>query len=211
MLHSMEDFTGARVVAADGDIGKVQDILFDDLSWKIRYLTVDVGSWLNRKNVLIAVSAVDQPDWPGNKVHVPLTKEQVRNSPDVDSTKPVSRQQEIAMKEFFGWPAYWEATGYAEIAPLSIPIGRRFPRRASDDPHLRSAAAVSGYSVWAEDGEVGRLEDFFANTPTWHIAYMGVRTGDWLHCRSVLIPARWVKSISWPDNRVTLNHTFRED
>jgi sporulation protein YlmC with PRC-barrel domain len=204
----MEEFIGARVVATDGEIGKVQDVLFDDESWRIRYLTVDVGSWLKRKAVLIAVTAVDQPDWPGNKVHVPLTKEQVRHSPDVGSTKPVSRQQEIAMKEFFGWPAYWEATGYAEIAPPSIPIGRRFPGQASNDPHLRSAAGVSGYSVWADDSDVGRLVNFFANTPTWHIAYLEVRTGDWLHCRSVLVPTRWVKSISWPNHRVSLNHAL---
>ena len=195
MLHSMEDFTGACMIATDGEIGKVRDVLFDDESWRIRYLTVDVGNWLNRKDVLISVSAVDQPDWIGNKVTVALTKDQVRHSPEVDSTKPVSRQQEIAMKEYFGWPAYWEATGYAEVPPPSIPVGRHFPTHSKDDPHLRSAAAVSGYAVWAEDGEMGRLENFFANAPTWHIAYLGVRTGDWLHCRSVLVPSRWVKSI----------------
>jgi hypothetical protein len=38
---------------------------------------------------------VEQPDWVKKTFHVHLTKEQVRNSPDVDTEKPVSRQQEI--------------------------------------------------------------------------------------------------------------------
>jgi sporulation protein YlmC with PRC-barrel domain len=210
MLYSLEDFNGASVIAKDGEMGKVRNVLFDDQSWRIRYLIVDVGSWLSRKEVLISVSAVDQPDWARNTVHVHLTKEQVRHSPDVDSSKPVSRQQEIAMKEYFGWPAYWTATGYAEMAPISIPTGRKFPGQAEDDPHLRSAAAVTGYRVWAEDGEVGRLENFLANTPTWHIGYLEVKAGDWLHSRSVLVPTRWVKSISWADNRISLNHSLKE-
>ena len=108
------------------------------------------------------------------------------------------------MKQYFGWPAYWNATIYAEMAVPSIPVGCGFPAAAKDDPHLRSAEAVGGYSVWDEDDEVGRLENFFANAPTWHIAYLGVRAGDWLHCRSVLIPTQCVKAISWPDNRVYL-------
>jgi hypothetical protein len=31
----------------DGEMGSVSDFLFDDQSWMIRYLAVDVGGWLN--------------------------------------------------------------------------------------------------------------------------------------------------------------------
>ena len=60
MLRSLEDLTDASVIATDGEIGKVRNFLFDDQSWTIRYLIVDVGSWLTRRDVVISVER-DRP------------------------------------------------------------------------------------------------------------------------------------------------------
>lgn len=205
MLHSLETLFGSSVIATDGEIGKVYNFLFDDASWMIRYVMVDVRHWLNRRDVLLAVTALDQPDWDKRTVHVHLTKEQVRHGPDVDSHKPVSRQQEIAMREFYGWPAYWSDS--AEHIPIPVTAGRRFPVREEDDPHLRSTDAVTGYTVCGNGGEIGRLRNFIVDQDSWHIGYLEVQTGDWLLRRSVLFPSRWVKTISWAEHRVDLNHS----
>jgi len=61
-------------------------------------------SWLARGDVVISVDAIAQPDWNAKTFHVHMTKEQTRNGPDVDSKKPISRQQEIAMRDYFGPP-----------------------------------------------------------------------------------------------------------
>jgi hypothetical protein len=66
-----------------------------------------VGTWRKRRDVVLPIAAVEQPDWAKRIFHARLTKEQVRDSPDVDSEKPVSRQQEIAMEEYWGKMAYW--------------------------------------------------------------------------------------------------------
>ena len=130
MLHDLDTLTGSSVIATDGEMGSIRNFLFDDQSWTIRYLVVDVGSWLTRRAVVLAITAVEQPDWVKKTFHVHLTKEQVRNSPDVDTEKPVSRQQEIAMQEYFGWPIYWADS---ELGPVSSlrPAGntRCTPRR----------------------------------------------------------------------------------
>jgi hypothetical protein len=102
MFHDLNTLTGSSVIATDGEMGSIRNFLFDDQSWTIRYLVVDVGSWLKRRAVVLAIAAVEQPDWVKKTFHVYLTKEQVRHSPDVDAEKPVSRQQEIAMQEYFG-------------------------------------------------------------------------------------------------------------
>ena len=41
---------------------------------------------------------------------------------------------------------------------------------------------------------------------TWHLGYLDVKAGDWLLCRSVLIPTRWIESVSWADCRINLHH-----
>jgi len=107
MLHDLETLKGSSVVATDGEIGTVRNFLFDGLSWTIHYLVVDVGIWFKRRDVVLPIAAVDPPDWTQKTFHVHLTKEQVGNSPDVDTEKPVSRQQAIAMEEYWGKMAYW--------------------------------------------------------------------------------------------------------
>ncbi len=210
MFRSLQDLFGSSFFAMDGEVGQIRNFLFDDQSWMIRYLVVDVGSWLSRKCVVISVSAIDQPDWDGKTLQSHLTKEKVRNSPDIDTTHPVSRQQEIAMREYYGWPAYWDTGISLELPPVSLPAGRKFPVHTTDDPHLRSVEDMIGYEVWADDGEMARLEHFIVDEDSWHIGYLDVKTGDWLHRRSMLVPTRWVLSVSWADHRVNLDHARKQ-
>jgi uncharacterized protein YrrD len=205
MLHDLETLTGFSVIATDGALGSIRDFLFDDLSWKIRCLVVDAGSWLARRAVVLAITAVEQPDWAKRILHVHLTKEQLRHSPDVDTEKPVSRQQEIAMQEYFGLPIYWAESDFGAVS--SLPPGRKYPVHTKEDSHLRSASGLTGYEVWATDGEIGRVEGFVMDDASWHLGYLDVKMGDWLHSRSVLVPTRWVASVSWADHRVKLHHT----
>src|SRR5664280_147432 len=123
MLHDLGTLTGSSVTATDGEIGSIRSFLFDDESWTIRYLVVDVGSWLIRRAVVLAITTVEQPDWVKKTFPVHVTKEQVRNSPDVDTEKPVSRQQEIAMQEYFGPLACWVDS---EFGFPSMPTGMKY-------------------------------------------------------------------------------------
>jgi hypothetical protein len=205
MLHDLNTLIGSSVIATDGEMGAVRNFLFDDHSWLIRYLVVGVGNWFKRQEVVIPIAAVDQPDWATRAFRVGLTKEQVRDSPDVDTEKPVSRQQEIAMEEYWGKMAYWVSTQKNVGAP--IPTGRKYPLRTKEDPDLRGVVNVIDYQVWASDGEIGLLEGFILDEASWHLGYLDIKAGDWLLNRSVLIPTQWVRSVSWADCHVNLRHS----
>ena len=205
MLHNLKELMGSSVIAADGEMGRVRNFQFDDILWTIRYLVVDVGTWLQRRNVVLPITTIEQPDWAKRIFHVSLTKEQMRDSPDVDTEKPVSRQQEIAMEEYWGKMAYWVST-HMEGGAL-IPTGRKYPVRTKEDPDLRSAWDLLDYEIWATDGEIGYLEGLIMDETSWHLGYLDVKAGDWLQSRSLLIPTRWVKSISWADLRINLHHS----
>ena len=58
MLHDLDTLPGSSVIATDGEIGYIRNFLFDDQSWTIRYLVVDVGGWLTRRAVVLAITAV---------------------------------------------------------------------------------------------------------------------------------------------------------
>lgn len=46
MLTNNVDLKGLVIRATDGELGKVEELYFDDESWAIRYLTVETGGWL---------------------------------------------------------------------------------------------------------------------------------------------------------------------
>ena len=203
MLYELKALIGSPVVATDGEMGSVRTFLFDDQSWKVRYLVVDVGNWLKRRDVVLPITALEKPVWANKTCCAHLTKDQVRNSPDVDTEKPVSRQQEIAMHDYFGPLASWVDS---EFNTSPMPTGMKYPLHTAEVLHLRSTSHMLGYHVWATDGDFGILEGFVMDEASWHLGYLDVRGGDWLHNRSVLIPTRWVQSVSWAEFRIHLHH-----
>ena len=110
MLCSVREVQGTAVEATDGRIGSVHAMLFDDVSWVIRYLVVDTGSWLRGRRVLISPISVDAQD-SGDPVRVRLDRERIRNSPDIDTDQPVSRQMETAIYRYYGYAPYWDGGG----------------------------------------------------------------------------------------------------
>jgi hypothetical protein len=111
MLRDINDLGGYAVLATDGEVGYVTEFYFDDEKWVIRYLVVECGSWLSRRKVLITPISIGKPDWGGRILPVSITRAQVRDSPDIDTDKPVSRQHEMDYLGHYGYPAYWGGAG----------------------------------------------------------------------------------------------------
>ena len=188
MLRNVTDLRGCAIRATDGVIGRVDDLYFDDEDWAIRYLVVDTGGWLTGRRVLISPIAIGHPDGLDQRLPVSLTKAQVENSPDIDTQKPVSRQQEAAHLGYYGYPYYWGGGGLWGMGAypggltlegqIEADMKSRGTRAASpsDDCHLRSCHAVIGHHIHATDGDIGHVEDFLVDEQTWAIRYLIVGT-----------------------------------
>ena len=107
MLINAHEMKGAAIIARDGAIGEVEDLYFDDEKWTARYLVVKAGALLFRRDVLVSPISIEKVDEANNEVIVNLTRDQVKNSPDIDTHKPVSRQHETAFMDYYGYPYYW--------------------------------------------------------------------------------------------------------
>src|SRR5665213_3404720 len=131
MLHNVKELEGALVEAVDGQLGTVKDLYFDDKRWAIRYMVVETGTWLKGRKVLISPNAVHRVAWDDGVMHMSLTQQQVRDSPCIATDKPVSRQQEAAHHNYYGYPNYWDGINLWGLAAFPIPwVG------ASPDPSL---------------------------------------------------------------------------
>lgn len=205
MMRSVNELQGYTVLATNGQIGKVDEFYFDDKGWILRYLVVDTGDWLPGRRVLISPQALSQPNVKTPMLLVTLTREQLENSPEVDTDKPVSRQYEVELHQYYGWPIYWGDHG----APLSSADVGVYPgavgktnQAPPGDPHLRSTKEVTGYHIQARDGEIGHMEDFIISDETWKIQYMVVDTRNWLPGKKVLLALDWIERVSWPEAKV---------
>jgi hypothetical protein len=87
MVHRLNLIQGFHVHATDGHIGHVDDFLFDESAWQIRYLVVDTSNWLGGKWVAVAPSSVTRIDWANQEVHVALTRAEIRDSPNMEEAQ----------------------------------------------------------------------------------------------------------------------------
>ncbi len=108
-LRSCAHVKGCAIHAGDGSIGRVDDFVFDDESWAIRYFVVDTRTWWpGGTKVLIATHWIDRIDWDARGVHVNLTLEQVRTSPVYDEDSPVHRDYEERLHSAYDRTGYWD-------------------------------------------------------------------------------------------------------
>jgi hypothetical protein len=107
MLCNTNNLMGFVLRATDGDIGAVEDFYFDDDNWTVRYLVADTQKWIPGRKVLISPISLGNVDAEQKQVSVNLTREQIKNSPDIDTHKPISRQHETAVYNYYGYPYYW--------------------------------------------------------------------------------------------------------
>ncbi len=203
MLRSVISLRGFSIAARDGEIGELHTFLFDDISWAIRYLVVETGGWLRGRKVLIAASVLERPDWHAQSFPVELTKQQIRDSPDIDENTPISRQREAELHKYYNWVPYW-GTGYgAAVFMASSQDEQESPEEAAKGASgLRSTREVAGYRIHATDGQIGHVEDFIISDEDWVIRYLVVDTRHWLPGRSVLVSTEWVRNISWERREV---------
>ena len=221
MLIVGSSLTDYAIESNDGHIGTAKTFLFDDASWKIRWLVVDTGHWLTGRQVLIHPSAIASADHQRRRLPVNLTKAQIEASPDIQQDQPVTMQMQSHLHSYYGWDPYWGGqgfygagmNGFALAGGVVMPTLGREGAMDSDplqlgsedgDPHLRSMASVTGYHIHASEGVIGHVEDFMLDDGTWTIRYLIVDTRNWWPGAHVLIAPYSVQSIASTDRQVRL-------
>jgi uncharacterized protein YrrD len=223
MKRSINSLLGYTIKGTDGEIGKVEEFYFDDRTSTVRYMVVKTGGWFSGKKVLISPESFQRSEWESKIFSVNLTQEKIKNSPDIDTDKPVFRQQEELMRGYYSWPGYYGygmyGYGFWGLGMWGYPlveesVGEKEMNKmnakehAHDNPHLRSTHEVIGYDIHATDGKIGEVEDFLVDDNTWKIDFMVIDTGHWFPGKKVLITPDKIKEIDWETGTVVINTTI---
>jgi hypothetical protein len=106
-LRGTGDLIGCHIMATDGPIGHVEDCLFDDQSWEIRYVIVDTRDWWAGKKILLRPQWIKRIYWKSRKIYVAMARETIRGSPEWDPSRPVNRKYELHLHKYYGRAPYW--------------------------------------------------------------------------------------------------------
>ena len=201
----LKDFT---VIAKDGAVGRLVDVLFDDLTWLMRWVVIDTGHWLSARRVLVHPTAVGSIDVAHRSLTVKFSKAQIAACPVVPLGGAISPLIDTLLHGHYGSDPHWGNSSSGECwppAPLiaSPLVGGTYPGPAAgrpksgrrNDPDLLSLEAVTGYTMHATDGEIGRIEDIVVDDSDWRIRSLRVATSGWWPEKHVLLSPSHVVSV----------------
>ncbi len=202
MMYNLMKMKGFKIDTSDGEAGKIADFLFDDMSWTVRYVEVNTGSWLFGRRVLISPSHISAVMFKQEKIQVDLTQKQVENSPDLATDKPVSRQYETAFHDYYGMSPYWFDAGDPYMNTGVPEFQKEFDEKKDQDPHLRSMNEVTGYNIATKDDGLGKVDDLLAEQEQWVIRYLLIDTKILLPGKKVLVSTQWIKDVDWGQKHI---------
>lgn len=216
MQRNLKSLLSLKMKGTDGEIGKLKDFYFDDINWTIRHLILKTGSWFSERDVLISPEAVLHSHWEPGVIPVTLTKDQMLKSPDIETDKPVARQQEIEIYGHNLWQPYWGNTFYTtglwDIGAQAQSNDQNEVKKDIEkdekngyNQHLRSTQVVTGFHIQALDGGIGHVIDFVIDDLTWQISHVAVDTHNWIGGKKILIPVKNIREIRWAESKVFVN------
>jgi hypothetical protein len=190
----------------NGKLGKAHDLYFEDGSWAIRYLLLNVGRWLLGERVLVPPERLGQPDTKSRTLPVLMTKRDVEQCASSETALPVSHRMHHKLSARYGGT---HSQGGGPMASLHGVVSSEAVALAEAEepppqlsPALRSVQEVLGYQIEALDGPLGVAEDFLIDDDEWVIRYILVNTKTWKPGRQVLVPPSWVQAIVWAESRI---------
>lgn len=200
VLRSTRDVQHYRLLSADSELGRVDAFYFDNKTWLIRYLGVNIGKGPRQRRFLISTVSIGEIDEQNKAIYIELTSKQVENSPPVNTLRPLTRHDEVAYYKHLGWKPYWVSepplenlfTGYepAEFFLITMQPGQ--------------SNNVWGFEVSALDGKIGHVDDLIIDTRYWVIRYLSIDADDWIKKKYLLIYPAWIDHVSWKACQMTV-------
>ena len=182
MLNTVKRLLGLPIVAADGAIGSLYDIYYNDTSWNIEYFVLEIEGLLFDKRVLITPSVLTFS--PDGSLHTPLSKEVVKHAHDMNGKKPSPVQPGEA------------ADSLHDADPEQSHVtNTQSPARDK----VRSIRNNLSYALSDTSKVIGTVTDFTFNPDKWNLEYVVAADGNQAMRRIHLVPVSRVSRFSYQD------------
>ena len=210
MRLSAKELCKYGVRATDGELGRVEDVYFDDRDWVVRYVVLDTRRWLPGRHVLIPKESLRAAITKDGVLSVDLTRAEIEAGPGVDSDPPLHQDLQQKFWASYVWTVHpWG--GFVGAVPTA-PQPDVEPSRvvAPSATHVRSVNEIRGYRIEASDGPIGHVEDFLLGEHDWRVHELVIDTRDWLPGKKVAVSTSDLEDIDWAASSVRVKLTRAE-
>jgi len=102
-LRSFDEIRGYYINSVDERFGHLEDIIAEDINWRVEYVIIDTRNILPwSKKVILPVETINEISFFSREVVINLTKESIKNSPDYNSAMPINVEYEKVLYDFYG-------------------------------------------------------------------------------------------------------------
>ncbi|UCZ54409.1 PRC-barrel domain-containing protein [Bacillus shivajii] len=108
-VHRAEEIIGYELSARGDSFGKIEDLLIEEDSYKIRYFVCDTKKILPGKKILISTDWITNIDWTSKQIHINVEREEVENAPEYLKEPPLTRDMEEELFMHYGKKGYWKS------------------------------------------------------------------------------------------------------
>jgi sporulation protein YlmC with PRC-barrel domain len=107
MLRPVKSILNYKILATDGEIGTVSDLIVDDQEMKLRYLVIDTGNWLPGKKVVLSTAWISGVAPQRDTVVMNIEKKRIQEAPEYRPDVDFTRDDETRLHDYYRFPYYW--------------------------------------------------------------------------------------------------------
>jgi len=107
-LRDLKEILKYHIRATDRQFGHVNDFMFDDRDWVIRYFVIKSSSWFSTNRTLISTKWIEGIRWEDRVFQVGLHSKKMKGAPQFRPDLPIDRSYENKLHEYYNQPIYWE-------------------------------------------------------------------------------------------------------
>ncbi len=101
-LRSFNEVKGYHILATDGTLGHLEDVIIDDADWQLIYLIVDTSNWRPwSKKVILLINWLDNISYVSREISIDVHTDVIKNAPEFDTNKPVEQAYEEALMKYY--------------------------------------------------------------------------------------------------------------
>jgi len=107
-LQTTTVLDGCVIVAHDGAIGTIRDLIVDTRYWVIRYLAIETRRGQPGRYVLVSPRWIERVSWRDRFMSIGLASTAIDSAPGYDTCTDISRDYEARLFRHYGRQGYWQ-------------------------------------------------------------------------------------------------------
>ncbi len=101
-LRSFNEVKEYHILATDGNLGHVEDMIADDDDWQMIYLVVDTSNWRPwSKKLILLINWLEKISYETREVSINLHSDIIKNAPEYDTHKSIEQAFEEELLEYY--------------------------------------------------------------------------------------------------------------